>query len=222
VGQKVHPVGFRLGVTRTWESRWYNPKSFVKLLHEDVMIRREIKGRFQSAGISKIEIERASNRVKITIHTARPGIIIGRKGSEIEGLRKFLDKTTKKQVTINIEEIKKADVVAQLVAENVANQLLRRIGFRRAMKRAVQQTMKAGALGVKIMCAGRLGGAEMSRREWYREGRVPLHTLRADIDYGFAEAKTKYGQIGVKVWIFRGEIFDDEKSKSKEIPALSL
>jgi small subunit ribosomal protein S3 len=210
VGQKVNPIGFRLGVTRTWESRWYNPRLYVKFLHEDVMIRREIKQRFHHAGIAKVEIERASNRVKITIHTARPGIIIGRKGGEIEGLRQFFERRTGKQVAINIEEIKKADVVAQLVAENVASQLLRRIGFRRAMKRTVLQTMKAGALGVKIMCAGRLGGSEMSRTEWYREGRVPLHTLRADIDYGLAEAKTKYGQIGVKVWIFRGEVFEDQ------------
>jgi small subunit ribosomal protein S3 len=212
VGQKVNPIGFRLGVTRTWESRWYNPRAYVKYLHEDVMIRREIKQRFFHAGIAKIEIERASNRVKITIHTARPGIIIGRKGGEIEALRAFFEKRTAKQVAINIEEIKKADVVAQLVAENVASQLMRRIGFRRAMKRTVLQTMKAGALGVKVFCAGRLGGSEMSRTEWYREGRVPLHTLRADIDYGFAEAKTKYGQIGVKVWIFRGEILEEPRA----------
>jgi small subunit ribosomal protein S3 len=221
VGQKVHPIGFRIGVTRTWESRWYNPRSYVKFLHEDVMIRREIKQRFQHAGIARIQIERASNRVKITIHTARPGIIIGRKGGEIEALRTHFERRTGKQISINIEEIKKADLVAQLVAENVASQLLRRIGFRRAMKRTVLQTMKAGALGIKVACAGRLGGAEMSRREWYREGRVPLHTLRADIDYGFAEAKTKYGQIGVKVWIFRGEVFEDE-SQERGAAALSL
>ncbi|NUP89171.1 MAG: 30S ribosomal protein S3 [Candidatus Sumerlaeia bacterium] len=220
MGQKVNPIGLRLGITRTWESRWYNPRLYVKFLHEDVMIRREIKQRFQHAGISKVEIERASNRVKITIHTARPGIIIGRKGGEIEALRAHFERRTGKQVAINIEEIKKADLVAQLVAENVGSQLLRRIGFRRAMKRAVLQTMKAGALGVKIMCAGRLGGSEMSRTEWYREGRVPLHTLRADIDYGLAEAKTKYGQIGVKVWIFLGEVFDE--SQNKESGALTL
>lgn len=221
MGQKVHPVGFRLGVIKTWESRWYSPRNYVKFLHEDVMIRREIKARFQHAGVAKVEIERASNRVKITIATARPGIIIGRKGVEIEALRSHFERRTGKQVAVNIEEIKKADVVAQLVAENVANQLLRRIGFRRAMKRAVLQTMKAGALGIKIMASGRLGGAEMRRREWYREGRVPLHTLRADIDYGFTEAKTKYGQIGVKVWIFRGEVFDEPRAKDKkEIPAL--
>ncbi|MBN1476205.1 30S ribosomal protein S3 [Candidatus Sumerlaeota bacterium] len=210
MGQKVSPIGFRLGVTRTWESRWYNPRSYVKFLHEDVMIRRVIHEQCESAGVAKIEIERASNRVKVTIHAARPGIIIGRKGESIEKLRRFFQQRTGKQVAINIEEIKKADTVAQLVAENVANQLLRRIGFRRAMKRTVLQTMKAGAQGVKVMCAGRLGGAEMSRREWYREGRVPLHTLRADIDYGFTEARTKYGQIGVKVWIFNGEIFDED------------
>ena len=175
------------------------------------MIRRVITERCSSAGIAKVEIERASNRVKVTISAARPGIIIGRKGAEIEALRAFFQRRTGKQVAINIEEIKKADTVAQLIAENVANQLLRRIGFRRAMKRTVLQTMKAGVQGVKIMCAGRLGGAEMSRREWYREGRVPLHTLRADIDYGFTEARTKYGQIGVKVWIFNGEIFDEDE-----------
>ncbi len=221
MGQKVHPIGFRLGVTRTWESRWYHPREYVKCLHEDVTIRREVKTRFRHAGIAKVEIERASNRVQVTIHTARPGIIIGRKGVEIEGLRSHFAALTSKQVVINIEEIKKADTVAQLVAENIANQLVRRIGFRRAMKRTVLQTMKAGALGVKVMCAGRLGGTEMSRREWYREGRVPLHTLRADIDYGFTEAKTKYGQIGVKVWIFRGEIFE-ETTEESELPALSL
>ncbi len=214
MGQKVHPVGFRLGVIKQWESRWFaNAKDYPQLLHEDLKIRKEIKKRFYHAGISRIDIERASNRAKITIHTARPGIIIGRKGQEIEGLRKSLEKTTSKQVIVNIEEIKKADTHAQLVAENVASQLIRRIGFRRAMKKTVLASIKSGALGIKILCAGRLAGAEMARSEWYREGRVPLHTLRADIDYGHAEAKTKYGIIGIKVWIFRGEVFEDNAAQ---------
>lgn len=215
MGQKVHPVGFRLGVIKQWESRWYaNPREYTQMLHEDLMIRREIKKRFYHAGIARVDIERASNRAKITIHTARPGIIIGRKGQEIEGLRKALEKATGKQIIVNIEEIKKADLVAQLVAENVASQLMRRIGFRRAMKKTILASIKAGALGVKIRCSGRLAGAEMARTDEYREGRVPLHTIRADIDYGFAEAKTKYGLIGIKVWLFRGEIFEEIKPKA--------
>ena len=209
MGQKVHPIGFRLGYIKPWESRWYAKKGdFAKWLHEDFHLRREIKQRFHHAGVARVEIERASNRVKITIHTARPGIIIGRKGGEIEALRQDLEKKSKRQILINIEEVRKPDMVAQLVAENVASQLVRRIGFRRAMKKSVMAAMKCGALGVKIACAGRLGGSEMARSEWFREGRVPLHTLRADIDYGFTEARTKYGGIGVKVWIFRGEKFD--------------
>jgi len=211
VGQKVHPLGFRLGITKPWESRWYARKDYSKLLHEDLAIRKEIKRRFYHAGVSRVEIERAANRAKITILTARPGIIIGRKGSEIEALRRDLQKSTGKQILINIEEVAKPDLDAQLLAESVASQLLRRIGFRRAMKKTVLAAMKAGAEGIKIACKGRLGGAEMSRGEWYREGRVPLHTLRADIDYGFTEAKTKYGMIGVKVWIFKGEIFEEKK-----------
>jgi len=213
VGQKVHPLGFRLGITKPWESRWYAKKDYSKLLHEDLFIRKEIKSRFYHAGISRVEIERAANRAKITIHTARPGIIIGRKGGEIEQLRRDLQQKTGKQILINIEEIGKPDLEAQLVAESVASQLLRRIGFRRAMKKTVLAAMKAGAQGIRIACAGRLGGAEMSRAEWYREGRVPLHTLRADIEYGFTEARTKYGQIGVKVWIFKGEIFEKAQSR---------
>lgn len=208
MGHKVHPYAFRLGVIRDWESRWYSRRDYARLLHEDIRMRREILKRFEHAGIAKIEIEQASNRAKVTIHTARPGIIIGKKGVEIEALRKMLEGLTGKQVLVNIEEVKKPDTSAQLVAENVSGQLMRRIGFRRAMKRTVQACMKAGALGVKIRCAGRLGGSEMARREWYREGRVPLHTLRADIDFGLAKAGTKYGQIGVKVWIFRGEVFE--------------
>ncbi|MBN1515978.1 30S ribosomal protein S3 [Candidatus Sumerlaeota bacterium] len=213
MGQKVHPIGFRLGYLKPWESRWYSRREYAKWLHEDFMLRKEIKSRFYHAGIARVEIERAANRVKITIHTARPGIIIGRKGGEIELLRKDLQTRTGKQLMINIEEVRKPDMVAQLVAENVASQLERRIAFRRAMKKTVMGAMKSGVQGVKINCAGRLAGSDMARSEWYREGRVPLHTLRADIDYGFTEAKTKYGFIGVKVWIFRGEKLNPEKEK---------
>ena len=219
MGQKVHPTSFRLGVIKDWESRWFSQRDYAPLLHEDLSIRKEIKNRFHHAGIAKIDIERASNRAKITIHTARPGIIIGRKGIEIENLRRDLEKKTNKKILINIEEVKKTDLVAQLVADNVSSQLLRRIGFRRVMKRAVQASMRSGALGIRINCAGRLGGSEMARAEWYREGRVPLHTLRADIDYGLTEAKTKYGMIGVKVWIFRGEVFKKEQKPVEETAA---
>ena len=213
MGQKVHPIGFRLGITKPWESRWYARKDYSKLLHEDLFIRKEIKRKFYHAGIARVDIERAANRAKVTIHTARPGIIIGRKGAEIEQLRRDLQQNTGKQILINIEEISKPDLDAQLVAESVASQLLRRIGFRRAMKKTVLAAMKGGSQGIRIACRGRLGGSEMSRGEWYREGRVPLHTLRADIDYGFTEARTKYGQIGVKVWIFKGEVFEKLQPK---------
>jgi small subunit ribosomal protein S3 len=220
MGQKVHPISFRLGVVKQWESRWYaSPQEYPFLLHEDIVIRREIKRRFLHAGVSRVDIERASNRAKITIHTARPGIIIGRKGAEIEVLRKDLEKRTSKQIIIQIEEIKKSDLDAQLVAENVASQLARRIGFRRAMKKTVLASIKAGAQGIKIRCSGRLAGAEIARAEWYREGRVPLHTIRADIDYGFSEAKTKYGLIGIKVWIFRGEVFEEVQPRRVPAPA---
>lgn len=211
MGQKVHPYGLRLGIIKDWQSRSYFPRNYKELLSEDLAIRKSIKNQFGHAGVASVEIERATKRAKVTIHTARPGIVIGKKGESIERLRKDLEDTTGKQIVLNIEEIKRPDLNAQLVAENVSGQLLRRIGFRRAMKRTVQGCMKSGALGVKIQCSGRLGGAEMSRTEWYREGRVPLHTLRADIDYGFAEAKTKYGIIGVKVWIFRGEVFKSDR-----------
>ena len=210
MGQKVHPTGFRLGIIKTWDSRWYASKSFPQLLEEDIRIRDFLKERLYHAGVSRIEIERAADKgkkAKINIFTARPGIIIGKKGAEVENLRRELQKKTQKEMIINIKEIKKAEMDAQLVAENVAIQLERRVSFRRAMKRAVSSALKVGAKGIRIACAGRLGGAEMARREWYREGRVPLHTLRADIDYGFAEARTTYGVIGVKVWIFKGEIF---------------
>lgn len=210
MGQKVNPIGLRVGVNRGWESRWYAEKNYADLLHEDLLIRKIIKKKFYHAGIPRIEIERAADRAKITLYTARPGLIIGRKGVEIENLRKEIQRQTKRPILINIEEIKKPDLVAQLVAEMVAAQLVRRIGFRRAMKRTVQTVIKAGALGIKISCSGRLAGAEIARTEWYRQGRVPLHTLRADISYGFTEANTKYGAIGIKVWIFRREVFDTE------------
>lgn len=206
MGQKVNPIGFRLGVIKTWDSKWYAEADFAKNLHEDLKIRQFLKKRLYSAGISKIEIERAANKTKINIHAARPGLIIGKKGAEVELLKKDLAAITSKEVFININEVRKPELDAQLVAENVALQLERRIAFRRAMKKSVTSSLKFGAKGIRITCSGRLGGAEMSRTEWYREGRVPLHTLRADIDYGFAEAKTTYGIIGVKVLIFKGEV----------------
>ncbi len=216
MGQKVHPYGFRLGIIKDWQSRSYSPRAYREMLHEDLTIRKLIKKRFSHAGISHVVIERATKRAKITIHTARPGIVIGKKGESIEALRKELETMTGKQIVLNIEEIKRPDLNAQLVAENIAGQLLRRIGFRRAMKKTVQSCIKAGALGIKISCSGRLGGADMSRTEWYREGRVPLHTLRADIDYGFAEANTKYGIIGIKTWIFRGEVFEKKNEVAEK------
>ena len=209
MGQKVHPVGFRLGVIRTWDSRWFAGKDYAALVYEDYRIRGFVKKKLAHAGISRVEIERAADKAKIRIHTARPGIVIGKKGSEIEGLKRELEKLIKREVMVDIHEVRKPEVDAQLVAENVAGQLLRRIAFRRAMKRAVSSAIKFGAQGIRIHCGGRLGGAEMARREWYREGRVPLHTLRADIDVGFAEAKTTYGVIGVQVLIFKGEVLEE-------------
>jgi small subunit ribosomal protein S3 len=206
LGQKINPIGFRLGVTKTWDSKWYAEADYAKLLHEDLAIRKYLKKRLYSSGVSKIEIERAANKCKINIFTARPGLIIGKKGSEVETIKKELALISDKEIFITINEIRKPELDAQLVAENVALQLERRIAFRRAMKKSVTSTLKFGAKGIRITCSGRLGGAEMSRTEWYREGRVPLHTLRADIDYGFAEAKTTYGLIGIKVLIFKGEI----------------
>ena len=211
MGQKVHPIGFRLGINRTWESRWYADSDYSEKLHADLKLRNFLKKRLYHAGISKIELERAANKVKINIFAARPGIIIGKKGSEVEVLKKDLAKITDDECFINIQEVRKPEVDAQLVAENIVLQLERRVAFRRAMKRSVSMALKFGAKGIKINCSGRLGGAEMSRTEWYREGRVPLHTLRADIDYGFAEAKTTYGIIGVKVLIFKGEVLGKEK-----------
>jgi small subunit ribosomal protein S3 len=218
LGQKVHPIGFRLGFIKTWNSRWYADKDYPHLLVEDLRIREFLKKKLYHAGVSRIEIERVASKAKkakVTIHTARPGIIIGKKGAEVENLRKALQKLTKKEIFINIQEVKRAEIDAQLVAENVALQLERRVGFRRVMKKAVTSAMKLGAKGIKIACAGRLGGAEMARREWYREGRVPLHTLRADIDFGQAEGRTTYGQIGVKVWLFKGEIFPTKEVEER-------
>jgi len=210
LGQKVHPKGFRLGVIKDWDSRWYAEKDYAKLLHEDIRIRAYIKERLFNAGVSNIIIERTAKRARINIHAARPGIIIGKKGAEVEGLRREIQKMTEKDIFINIVEVRKPEVEAQLVAENIAGQLERRVAFRRALKRSVSSALRFGAEGIKVMVAGRLNGAEMSRREWYREGRVPLQTLRADIDYGFAEARTTYGIIGVKVWVFKGEITGKE------------
>lgn len=220
MGQKVHPIGFRLGYIKDWNSRWFAEKDYPQLLIEDIKIRDFLKKKLYHAGVSKIEIERAASKakkVKVTIHTARPGIIIGKKGAEVENLKNELQRMTQKEVFINIQEVKRAELDAQLVAENVALQLERRVGFRRAMKRAVTSAMKLGAKGIKIAVSGRLGGAEMARSEWYREGRVPLHTLRADIDYGLAEAKTTYGVIGVKVWIFKGEVFPTREGEERPI-----
>jgi small subunit ribosomal protein S3 len=206
MGQKTHPIGFRLGVIRTWTSKWYEEKQYTKWLHEDIKLKKFIKEKLAHAGVSSIEIERAANKAKINIYTARPGIVIGKRGAGIETLKKEVQRLTENEVFLNIQEVRKAEINAQLVAENIATQLERRVAFRRAMKKAVQTAMKFGAKGIKVHCGGRLGGAEMARREWYREGRVPLHTLRADVDYGFAEAHTTYGVIGVKCWIFKGEV----------------
>ena len=208
MGQKTHPIGFRLGVIRSWSSKWYEEKQYSKWLHEDIRLRRFIKDRLAHAGVSAVDVERAANKAKINIHTARPGIVIGKRGAGIELLKKDVQKLTENDVFINIQEVRKAETNAQLVAENIATQLERRVAFRRAMKKAVQTARKFGAKGIKVHCAGRLGGAEMARREGYREGRVPLHTLRADVDYGFAEAFTTYGAIGVKCWIFKGEVLE--------------
>ncbi len=209
MGQKIHPTGFRLGITRYWNSKWFKEKNYAKWLHEDLQLRKYLERvHGVNTGISRIEIERMANKVKITIHTAKPGALIGKRGAGIEDLKKELRGLTSSEVFLNIQEVRKPDLDAKLVAQSIASQLERRVGFRRAMKKAVQTTMKLGAQGIRVNCAGRLGGAEMSRREWYREGRVPLHTLRADIDYGLAEAKTTYGVIGVKVWIFKGEVLE--------------
>ncbi len=214
MGQKVHPHGFRLGVTRTWDSRWYSEKDYGLFLIEDLQLRNFIKKRLTEASISRIEIERAAGKIRIIIHTARPGLIIGPRGSKIEELRREIFNLVNREVIVDIKEIRRPEIDAQLVAENVAHQLEKRIAFRRAMKKSVSSALKSGAEGIRIATAGRLGGAEMARREWYREGRVPLHTLRADIDYGFAEAATTYGVIGVKVWIFKGEVIKSGSAES--------
>ena len=212
MGQKVHPKGLRLGIIKDWDAKWYAEKDFSDLLLEDIRVREFIKKKLFAAGISRIEIERAASRIKVSIHTAKPGIVIGRGGSEVDALRKELEKQTGKHVNINIVEVKVPELDAQLVAENVASQLKRRVSFRRAMKQTVSRSMRMGAQGIKISCAGRLAGAEIARTEWYNEGKVPLHTLRADIDYGFAEADTTYGKIGVKVWIYKGEVLPEAKT----------
>src|SRR5215472_13278652 len=215
MGQKTHPIGFRLGSTRTWSSRWFATKGYAGLLHEDVKIRRFIKSSLYHAGISRIDIERSANRARISIFTARPGIIIGRKGAEVEKLKNEIQTRTAKEVYLNIEEVVHPELDAQLVAENVALQLQKRVAFRRAMKKAVTSALRLGADGIRIACSGRLGGAEIARREWYRDGRVPLHTIRADIDYGLAEAHTTYGAIGVKVWIFKGEVLPAQRGRMR-------
>ncbi len=216
MGQKVHPKGFRVGVLEGWESRWFAERDYATLLHDDIRIREFIKKRLYHAGIAKIEVERAANKAKINIYTARPGIVIGKKGVEIEKLKADLVQRTDREVYLNIHEVRRPDLDAQLVSENVALQLERRVAFRRAMKESVTRAIRMGAQGVKVRCSGRLGGAEIARTEWYREGRVPLHTLRADISYGVAESRTTYGVIGVKVWIFRGEVLtkDEEQHRS--------
>lgn len=206
MGQKVNPVGFRLGINRTWDSRWYADEGYAGLLHEDLALREYLKKRLVGAGVAKVVIERPAKKARVTIHTARPGVIIGRKGTDIEKLRQDLSKMTGTEVHLNIVEIRKPEIDAQLIAENIAQQLERRVAFRRAMKRSVQSAMRLGAEGIRINAAGRLGGAEIARTEWYREGRVPLHTLRAHVDYGVATAQTTYGACGIKCWVFKGEI----------------
>ena len=211
MGQKVNPIGLRLGINRTWDSRWYAGRNeYAKLLHEDLKIRAYLRKRLAQAGVSRIVIERPAKKARVTIHTARPGVVIGKKGADIEVIRKDLQKMVGNEVSLNILEIRKPELDAQLVAENITQQLERRVAFRRAMKRAVQAAMRLGAEGIRINCSGRLGGAEIARIEWYREGRVPLHTLRADIDYGESTAFTTYGTCGVKVWVFKGEVMEHD------------
>ncbi|MCU0604314.1 MAG: 30S ribosomal protein S3 [Desulfobacterales bacterium] len=215
MGQKVNPIGLRLGIIKTWESRWFGGKNYADYIFEDHKLRKFIKQKLYHAGVSRIEIERSAKRIRMRIFTARPGIVIGKKGSEIAQLKKEIEKLTAHEVLIDIQEIRKPEIDAQLVAENVATQLERRVAFRRAMKRTVQSALRFGALGIKVICAGRLGGAEIARTEWYREGRVPLHTLRADIDYGAAEAHTTYGIVGVKVTIFKGEVLRKDQAPAE-------
>lgn len=212
MGQKTHPIGNRLGIIKTWDSRWFSKRGYADQLIEDVNIRKMIKDRLFHAGVANIEIERIAQKIRIIIHAARPGIIIGKKGAEVERLRKDLESFTGHETTIDIKEIRKPEINAQLVAENIALQLQKRVAFRRAMKKAVASALRFGAPGIKVSCSGRLAGAEIARTEWYREGRVPLHTFRADIDYGFAQARTTYGVIGVKVWIYHGDVFPESKT----------
>ena len=215
MGQKTHPIGFRLGIVKTWTSKWYEEKNYAKWLHEDIHLREFVKEKLGQAGISRIEIERAANKVKINVHTARPGIVIGKRGAGIEGIKKDLQALTDNEVYLNVVEVRKAETDAQLVAENIATQLERRIAFRRAMKKAMESAFRFGAKGIKVRVAGRLNGAEIARSEWYQDGRLPLHTLKADIDYGWATSNTTYGTIGVKVWIFKGEM---AKARSRRRP----
>ena len=220
MGQKTHPIGNRLGITKTWDSRWYLKKGYADQLLEDIAIRKEIKKKLFHAGVSKIEIERAGQKIRLIIHTARPGIIIGKKGAEVEKLRKDIEAMSGRQASVDIKEIRKPEIDAQLVSENIALQLEKRVAFRRAMKKAVSSALRFGALGIKITCSGRLAGAEIARTEWYREGRVPLHTFRADINYGFAQARTTYGVIGVKVWVYLGDVLPE--AAKTEMQAASI
>ena len=221
MGHKVNPIGLRLGINRTWDSRWFAGKGYADLLHQDLRMRKFLRKRLQQAGVSRIVIERPAKSAKVTIYTARPGVVIGKKGGDIEKLRSELSSMTETDVNLNIIEVRKPEIDANLIAENVAQQLSRRVAFRRAMKRAVQSAMRLGALGIRINCSGRLGGAEIARTEWYREGRVPLHTLRAEIDYGESTAQTTYGACGVKVWVFKGEIMaHDPMAQDKRMAEL--
>lgn len=214
MGQKTHPYGFRLGVNRTWKSRWFAQKEYADLLHEDLEIKKLLKKRFYFSGIAGIETERAANKLTVKIRTSKPGIIIGRKGSEIEKLKSDLQEKTGREVFVSVQEVRKPELEAQLVAENIAQQLVKRMAFRRVMRKTVDTSQRFGAKGIKICCAGRLNGAEIARSEWYLHGQLPLHTLRADIDYGFAEAFTTYGVVGVKVWVYKGDIYDDKKTEN--------
>jgi small subunit ribosomal protein S3 len=217
MGQKVHPVGFRLGYSASWGSLWFAEKDYAKFLHEDIKVRRAVKKRFYQAGVSSVEIERPGNQIKVTIATGRPGIIIGRKGAEVDKLKTDLEAMTQKQVQLNIKEIKRPETDAQLVSENIALQLEKRVAYRRVMKKAVASAMRMGALGIKVRCAGRLAGSEIARKEWYLEGRVPLHTLRAKINFGLAEAATTMGQIGVKVWIYQGDYIPEKPMSNRQV-----
>lgn len=214
MGQKVHPVGFRVGVIRDWQSKWYAERDYQSFLHEDIRIRRHLKKKLKDAGVARVTIERAANKAKVYVHAAKPGLIIGKRGSSLDALRNELQKMSKTEVFLNIIEVRKVETDAVLVAENIAAQLEKRVSFRRAMKKAVTQARRAGAEGIKVICSGRLGGAEMGRTERYHEGRVPLHTLRADVDFGLAEAHTTYGVIGVRVWVFRGEVLPGDEDRA--------